>query len=187
VSRRDVDSTERKSATVDLRQAQDLASRAYGNLARHDPYHLTLAQRTFGNVTAAEVDAGVAAIKNSLAGLDASKDTTGATAEDAGAQLGLIAYSTPSLSKLVLCPGYSSASATARPLAFLMHAGFKAGVAMQRELGAEVCGPEQSFDCAYPCPEGLNLPDEKSHVSDNKNDKNAGAWAHFISCVGSSS
>ncbi len=43
---------------------------------------------TFGNVTAAEVDAGVAAIKNSLAGLDASKDTTGATAEDAARSSG---------------------------------------------------------------------------------------------------
>jgi hypothetical protein len=185
VARRDLDTGEKKSSATDLRQARDLASRAYGNLGRHDPYHLTLAQRTFANVTAAEVDAGVLAIKTQLAGIEADKDTAGATADDAGARLGLIAYTLENGKKLVLCPGYFGAPATARPLAFLMHAGYKAGIATPRAPGAEVCGPEKSFDCSYPCPEGLNPPDEKTHVSDNKNDKSAGAWSRFISCVGS--
>jgi hypothetical protein len=183
VARRNLDTTENKSIAVDLRYAQDLVSRAYGNLGRHDPYHLTLAQRTFGAITAAEVDAKVLAIKNKLGGMDDS-DTTGATAGDAGARLGLIAYTLENGKKLVLCPGYFGASSTARSLSLLMHAGYKAGIAVPGAPGSEVCGPEKSFDCTSPCPEGLNPPDQ-THVSDNKNEKSAGAWARYIACVGS--
>ncbi len=75
----------------------------------------------------------------------------------------------------------------ARPLAFLMHAGFKAGVAMQRNSAPKSADRNRASVVPIPARKGLNLPDEKSHVSDNKNDKNAGAWARFISCVGSSS
>jgi hypothetical protein len=185
VSRRDLQPLEKKSSAADLRQAQDLVSRAYGNLGRHDPYHLTLAQRTFGTISAADVDAKVLAIKTALAGIDADKDTTGATADDAGARLGLVAYTLENGTKLVLCPGYFAAPSLPRQLSFLMHAGYRAGIAAPKGVVAEICGPETGFDCSSPCAEGLNPPDPQTHVSDAKNDKSVGAWARFISCVGS--
>lgn len=103
--------------------------------------------------------------------MDADKEITAATAGDAGCLMNLIAYTPESGKQIVLCPSYVRASGAARPLAFLMHAGYKAAIAPSPGPATEACPPEESFDCAYPCPSALD-------------EKDVGAWARFIYCVG---
>lgn len=168
---------ERQRASFGLWNARSIASQAYSNLGRRDPYYLRLGQQAFSQpVTFDTLDLNVRKVRDALNGLQIDNNVWCGTCNEPDCNTGsrnYVANTLNDLSGVVLCPFYFTQPARTLVTTFLHEAGHMANIDVNWAPGNEMyCRNDDVIDCNHICPiTGQNLL------------LNVDAWARFIYCL----
>ena len=172
---------EQARANISIQNARAIASRAYSNLARRDPYHLRMAQRTFKKPVSFEtLDSHVLRIKTKLEGLVINQNVLAATCDEKTCNTGFTsavpAFTSNDLSYVLLCPFFFQLKAGTAATTLVHEAGHMAHIDVNWQPGNETyCSKDDTINCGDVCPvTGENLL------------QNVDAWMGLIYCLSSS-
>jgi hypothetical protein len=168
---------EKSRAMFGLINARAIASRAWGNLANRDPYHLKKAATAFGKpVTFETLDKHVALIRSTLDRLVIDQNLLAATCDEQKCNTGLknaVAFTEDDLSAVVACPFFFVQPGRTLATTILHEAGHMANIDIHFEPGKEqYCHGSDTVDCGNICP-----------ISGEDLLENVDAWMRFIYCV----
>lgn len=172
---------EKNRAMFGLLTAKSIASKAYGNLANRDPYHLKKAERAFHKPVSFEVlDKHVALIKSTLDRLVLNQNLVAATCDEKQCNDGVhnaVAVTLDDLSGVLLCPFFFIQPGRTLATTILHEAGHMANIDVHFQPGKEqYCRPDDTIECANICP-----------ITGEDLLENVDAWMRFIYCVAMSS
>ena len=164
-------------AMFGLITARSIASQAYNNLGRRDPYHLRKAEKTFKQpVSFAELDKNVTKVRNVLANLTINQNVLAATCDEEQCNDGthnFVAVTLNDLSAIWLCPFFFVQPGRTLATTFLHEAGHMANIDVNWAPGNEqYCRPDDVIECDNICP-----------ISGGDLLENVDAWMRFIYCV----
>ena len=168
---------ERQRASFGLWNARSIASQAYSNLGRRDPYYLRMAQQAFSQpVDFDTLDLNVRKVRDALNGLQIDNNVWCGTCNEPDCNTGsrnYVANTLDDLSGVLLCPLYFTQPARTLVTTFLHEAGHVANIDVNWAPGNEVyCRADDVIECDHICPiTGQNLL------------LNVDAWARFIYCL----
>jgi hypothetical protein len=168
---------EASRAMFGLIAAKSIASKAWGNLANRDPYHLKKAERTFQKPVSFEtLDKNVALIRSVLDRLVINQNLVAATCDEKQCNDGFhnaVAVTLDDLSAVLLCPFFFLQPGRTLATTILHEAGHMANIDVHFEPGKEqYCRRDDTIECDNICPIGGEDLLE-----------NVDAWMRFIYCV----
>lgn len=168
---------EKTRAFFGLITAKSIASKAWGNLGRRDPYHLKKAEQTFQKPVSFEtIDKHVALIRSTLDRMVIGQNVVAATCDEKQCNDGFhnaVAVTLDDLSAVLLCPFFFVQPGRTLATTILHEAGHMANIDVHFQPGKEqYCRPDDTILCDNICP-----------ISGEDVLENVDAWMRFIYCV----